>query len=148
MNKYVYIILALILAGLATGCKSKTTAMTTFSDLDGEWNIIEMNGNALNPEETHQLMVFDTSRQTLSGNAGCNRMSGKIDYNESQKNIIKFSRIVSTRMACMDMKYEDELLKTLGEVVRFATANDAKPLQAIAFYGADNSKLLVIEKKK
>lgn len=146
MNKYIYIALAVIVVGLA-GCKSKKAAIVTFSDLDGEWNIVEMNGNKLNPEETKQLLKIDTNGNILSGNAGCNRISGKIDYNESQKNNIKFSRVISTRMACMDMRYEDELLKTLDKVVRFGLEGNTKTVQSVALYGTDNSKLLVIEKK-
>ena len=47
--------------------------VASFSDLDGEWGVVEMNGKTLNPEETHQVLVFDVARQGLSGNAGCNR---------------------------------------------------------------------------
>ncbi|MDR0430543.1 MAG: META domain-containing protein [Tannerellaceae bacterium] len=147
MKKHLYTTLAIVCVGLAVGCKSKKATMVAFSDLEGEWNIVEMNGGKLDPEETRQLVVFDVDRQTLSGYAGCNRMSCQIDHNESQKNRIKFSKIVSTRMACMDMRYEHELLKTLDKVVRFGVEDDAKPLQSIAFYGADDTKLLVIGKK-
>jgi heat shock protein HslJ len=139
--------LAIILVGLV-GCKSKKAAMSTLAGLDGEWTIVEMNGNKLNPEETKQLIVFDVNGKTVSGNAGCNRMSGKIDYDVSQEKDIRFSRIIATRMACMDMRYEDELLKTLDKVARFDKENDpAKTIQSFAFYDTDGSKLFVIEKK-
>ena len=39
--------------------------------------VVEMNGKTLNPEETHQVLVFDVARQGLSGNAGCNRLMGE-----------------------------------------------------------------------
>ena len=68
-----YICLLLVGVGLFAGCKSKKAVVASFSDLDGEWGVVEMNGKTLNPEETHQVLVFDVARQGLSGNAGCNR---------------------------------------------------------------------------
>ena len=73
-----YICLLLVGVGLFAGCKSKKAVVASFSDLDGEWGVVEMNGKTLNPEETHQVLVFDVARQGLSGNAGCNRLMGKI----------------------------------------------------------------------
>ncbi|MDR1623559.1 MAG: META domain-containing protein [Tannerellaceae bacterium] len=142
--------LTIVLVGLVlVGCKSKKAAMSTLAGLDGEWNIVEMNGAKLNPDETKQLMVFDVNGKTISGNAGCNRMSGKIDYEASKEKGIRFSRIIATRMACMDMRYEDELLKTLDSVVRFdkEEGGSTKTSESFAFYGTDGSKLIVIEKK-
>ncbi|MDR1201532.1 MAG: META domain-containing protein [Tannerellaceae bacterium] len=143
-----YVLLIPVLFGMASCSTSKKATVDTLAGLDGEWNIVEMNGNQLNPEETKQLMIFDVNGKTLSGNAGCNRMSGKIEYDASQENDIRFSRIIATRMACMDMRYEDELLKTLDKVARFDKEDDpAKTTLSFAFYGTDGSKLLVIEKK-
>ena len=81
-----YICLLLVGVGLFAGCKSKKAVVASFSDLDGEWGVVEMNGKTLNPEETHQVLVFDVARQGLSGNAGCNRLMGKIEYNDAYKN--------------------------------------------------------------
>ena len=62
-----YICLLLVGVGLFAGCKSKKAVVASFSDLDGEWGVVEMNGKTLNPEETHQVLVFDVARQGLSG---------------------------------------------------------------------------------
>ncbi len=147
MKHFIYTLLTISLIALfMTSCKSNKV-VAAFSDLDGNWDIIEMNGITLDPQATSQTLSLDIDRETMSGNAGCNRMSGKIEYFPGQKDIIKFPRIVTTRMACQDMQLEDELLKTLDKVVRFATDTDTKPINRIAFYGIDNNKLLVIEKK-
>ena len=111
-----YICLLLVGVGLFAGCKSKKAVVASFSDLDGEWGVVEMNGKTLNPEETHQVLVFDVARQGLSGNAGCNRLMGKIEYNDAYKNIIKFPQVATTRMACPDMSGERELLEALNKV--------------------------------
>ena len=50
-----YICLLLVGVGLFAGCKSKKAVVASFSDLDGEWGVVEMNGKTLNPEEPHQV---------------------------------------------------------------------------------------------
>ncbi|MDR1403500.1 MAG: META domain-containing protein [Tannerellaceae bacterium] len=147
MNTYFYIVLVVVCAGLG-GCKAKKAAVGAFADLNGEWNIVEMNGNKLNPAETKQFMTLDASGMILSGHAGCNRMSGRIEHAEWPENNIRFSGVISTRMACLDMRYEDELFKTLDRIVRFEREEPGETgAQAVAFYGTDGGKLLVIEKK-
>ena len=44
------------------------------------------------------------------------------------------------------MQNEKELLKTLDRIVRFEAATEIKPINAIAFYGIDNTKYLLLEK--
>ena len=134
-----YICLLLVGVGLFAGCKSKKAVVASFSDLDGEWGVVEMNGKTLNPEETHQVLVFDVARQGLSGNAGCNRLMGKIEYNDAYKNIIKFPQVATT---------ERELLEALNKVVRFEAQGEAAPVTEIALFGTNNDKLLVIKKQK
>ena len=143
-----YICLLLVGVGLFAGCKSKKAVVASFSDLDGEWGVVEMNGKTLNPEETHQVLVFDVARQGLSGNAGCNRLMGKIEYNDAYKNIIKFPQVATTRMACPDMSGERELLEVLNKVVRFEAQGEVAPVTEIALFGTNNDKLLVIKKQK
>lgn len=148
MKKFLYLCLIFVGVGLFVSCKSKNVAVASFSDLDGEWNIVELNGKVLNPTDSRQFIAFDVPRQTLSGNAGCNRMMGKIEYDNARKNIIKFAQVATTRMACPDMSGERELLQAIEKTVRFAQEGNVTPVTKIAFYGTDNSKLMVIEKKK
>lgn len=147
MKKYFFLCLAVVGIVLFASCQSQKVAVASFSDLDGEWNVIELNGKKLDPAATHPFLVIDVARQHLSGNAGCNRMNGQIQYNDAQKNIVKFPQIATTRMACPDMTGEQEFLQALDKVVRFQAEGSGKPIQVVAFYGTDNSKLMVIEKK-
>lgn len=150
MNKrsFLYLCVIFIGIGLFTGCKAKKAVVASISDFDGEWGVVEMNGKALNPDETNQVLVFDIARQSLSGNAGCNRLMGKIEYNDAYKNIVKFPQVATTRMACPDMNGETELLGALNKVVRFEAQGEAKPVTEIALYGTNNDKLLVLKKQK
>jgi heat shock protein HslJ len=130
----------LCLAIIMAGCKLQKTS-AAFSVLDGEWSIIELNGNKLIPGATKQLLIFDVAAGRLSGDAGCNRISGNIvPVGGRQKNGIKFQGIVSTRKACLDMRLEDGLLRALDSVVRF----DGEDRGKIAFYGTDDRRLFVI----
>ena len=117
MKKYMYLCLAALSIGIFASCKAKKGVEATFSDLDGSWNIVELNGKVLNPAETNQVIEFDVARHSLSGRAGCNRMMGQIEYSDSRKNIIKFPQVATTRMACPDMSGERELLQALDKVV-------------------------------
>lgn len=147
-RSFLYLCVLFVGIGLFAGCKSKKAVVASISDLDGEWGVIEMNGKSLNPAETNQVMVFDIARQSLSGNAGCNRLMGKIEYNDSYKNIVKFPQVATTRMACPDMNGETELLGALNKVVRFEAQGGAKPITEIALFGTNNDKLLVLKKQK
>lgn len=148
MKKLIYVCLILTGIVLMGACRSQKAVVASFSDLDGEWKITELNGQAKNPAESRQMIVFDALRKHVSGNAGCNRMTGSVEYDESRKNIIKFSRMVTTRMACPDMAAEGEFLAALNKVVRFEAVGDATPVMEVAFYAADNDKVLVIKKQK
>lgn len=146
MKKVFYLFLVLVGLGIVSGCKTRTAPAAAFSDLNGDWNVVEINGQPVNPEQTHQMLSLDVARHTLSGNAGCNRMMGKIEYTDRQPNIIKFPNIATTRMACPDMKGEQELLEALGKVVRFAAVGEYRPIRRMALYGTDNTLLVVLER--
>ncbi len=142
MNKLVCLIIASL--GLFSGCRTHHAATTIpFSELQGEWNVIELNGASLNPKETHQFLSFDTESKRLSGNAGCNRIMGSLAYDAQQSDAIRFPQIATTRMACPDMKGEQELLQTLDKVARFGS----EKTNTVALYDQQGQKLLVLKRK-
>ena len=147
MKKYLFLCLAVVSIAVFASCKSQKAVVASFSDLDGEWSVVQLNGKKLDPADSKQLIVIDVARKHLSGNAGCNRMNGNIEYTDAQKNIIKFPQVATTRMACPDMKGEQEFLEALNKVVRFQAEGETKPVNTIALYGTDNGKLMVIQKK-
>lgn len=146
MKKYLFLCLAVVGIITFASCKTQKAVVATFSDLNGEWKVVELNGKKLDADN-RQLLVIDTARKHLSGNAGCNRMTGNIEYNDSQKNIIKFLQVATTRMACPDMEGEQEFLQALNKAVRFQAEGTTKPINEIVLYGTDNSKVMVLEKK-
>lgn len=116
--------------------------MTTLSDLDGEWNLIELNGDAVTSEQHRQFIVFDVDQKRYSGSAGCNRMSGEFEYDKNTPDKIRFSRAMTTRMACPILESEQKFLVALEEAVRFEVTSSG-----IALYNAGNTKSMVIKKK-
>jgi heat shock protein HslJ len=142
MKTTTYLALALLM--LAGGCKAQQTAIP-LSALQGEWNIIELNGRKLVPEETRQLLKFDAEASRINGNAGCNIFAGNIEHNSNNpQNNISFTKVISTRKACFDgMQLENELLKTLDKVSRFD-----REQEVVSFYDAENNKLFVISPRK
>lgn len=149
MRSIVYFLLLLASVGIMAGCKTHKAPAATFSDLNGDWAVVEINGQRMNPEQTHQVVTLNVTDRTLGGNAGCNRMMGKIEYNDRQPTIIKFPHIATTRMACPGepMERERELLDAMNKVVRFAAVGEYRPIRRIALYGTDNTLLVMLERQ-
>ena len=144
------VIVSLCMAGALialSSCRSSKDA-ATLSSINGEWNIIEINGAAVVPAPNQEFpfIGFDTNTGKVFGNSGCNRMMGSFDVN-AKPGTIDLGAMASTRMACPDMSGERELLQALDKVVRFDAVGEVKPVNKIALYGTDNTKLMVIEKK-
>ncbi len=142
-----YICLLLMGIVLSVGCKSKKAVAFSFPDLDGEWEVVEINGYRLDGEKPCPTLVFDMLRRGLSGNAGCNRLMGKIEFREKHENIIRFLQVATTRMACPDMDVEREFLAALERVVRFEPIGETAPVKEIAMFGPSGDKLLVLSQR-
>ncbi|MBN2660126.1 MAG: META domain-containing protein [Tannerellaceae bacterium] len=130
-----------------SGCKSSKEVTASFSDLDGEWNVVEMNNKKIIPEVSNQFITFEVSRKRISGNAGCNRFSGGIEYADAKKNSLRFQQIVSTRMACQDMSGEMEMFQALDKIVRFEPLEEGRPINSIALYSMDGNRIMIIGKR-
>ncbi len=142
--------LSLLIIAMISSCgSSKKMAAVNYADLSGEWEVIEMNGKTLVPGETGQFIEFDTAQNRVSGNSGCNRFTGGVEYNAARPQVIRFTQMASTRMACLDnnkMEWENEFLKTIDGVARFASLTP-QPVPTIALYGLNDARLFVLRKK-
>lgn len=82
MNK---VLVSICIAGAAlamSSCRSVEKAIP-LSSINGEWNIIEINGSKVTSGESRTLpfIAFDTATGRVSGSSGCNRMMGSFDVN-------------------------------------------------------------------
>jgi copper homeostasis protein (lipoprotein) len=78
------------------------------------WKLIEVRGQEIitpedQPKEPHFILLEQDS--VIVGNSGCNSFRGM--YELSDNNRLRFSNIASTRMACMDVSYENDFLQSL-----------------------------------
>ena len=77
----------------------------------------------------------------VNGNSGCNTIAGS--YELLEQNRIRFSQMISTKMACMDMEIESEFLNVLniadsyfikGDTIQFFRARMAPLAKFKAVY--------------
>lgn len=148
MRKYLfYIFVCLMSVGVLAACKTRKVVEATVSDLDGEWVVVEMNSKPLAAGENQPVMRLDILRRGLSGNAGCNRLMGQIEYDSDHRNIIRFLQVATTRMACPDMSVERAFLEALDKVARFEAVGEEAPVRRIALFGTKGEKLLELTKR-
>lgn len=140
------VFVSIIIAGAAlamTSCRSAKEA-TPLSSMNGEWNIIEINGSAVVPMQGQQLpfIGFDTSTGKVYGFSGCNRIIGTIDIN-AKAGTIDLGALGSTRMACPDMTMEQNVLGALAQVKGYKRMGKDN----MALCNASNRPVVVLVKK-
>lgn len=110
MNRKILFI-AMAGAALLTSCQS-TRHATSSSMIEGEWNIIEVNGSAVKAHPG-PYVGFNTRENSVYGNSGCNRISGSFDF-KGKKGQIELGQMLSTMMSCPDMELEQSILQALN----------------------------------
>lgn len=143
--KKVFVSICIVGAALAmSSCRSVEKAVP-LSSINGEWNIIEVNGTKVAPGESRTLpfIAFDTATGRLSGNSGCNRMMGGFDVN-AKPGSLELTNIASTRMMCPDMTTENNVLNALGQVKSYKKGGKDK----VYLCNASNRPVVVLEKKE
>jgi heat shock protein HslJ len=136
----------LLCSALFVGCKTTAKLNVTFADLNGEWNVVNINGIAPTGENKPYIGI-DSSTERLFGNAGCNRIMGQVDYPNTKKNNIRFINVATTRMACPDMSGEQTLVKLLNEVSRFEVQGTTLPVQKVVLFGMNGKPVITLERK-
>lgn len=130
------------------GCKTQKSTLS-FAELAGagEWNLIELNGNPVNEETYRSFFTFNMDKKQYAGNAGCNRMSGELNYDDAKPGMITFGRTLTTRMACPDLKSEQALLAAMQEVIRFEAAPADGGARQLVFLDKNGVRLFVVQNK-
>ena len=139
MNK---VLVSICIAGAAlamSSCRSVEKAIP-LSSINGEWNIIEINGSKVTSGESRTL---DTATGRVSGSSGCNRMMGSFDVN-AKPGSLELSAMGSTRMMCPDMTTERNVLSALAQVKGYKKAGKDK----LYLCNASNRPVITLEKKE
>lgn len=109
--------ISIIAAAIALCSCSATKTTDAAVDLNGEWDIVTVDGNAVDTTKTEfrPTLGFDIAKDNVFGCAGCNSINGKAKV-DATKQTISFSEIGTTLMLCANMEYEQQILKALESV--------------------------------
>ncbi len=136
--------LLLILGGLTlitSSCGSNKN-LFSLSSIDGEWNILKVNGDTVK-SESNPFIGFNISEKSVYGNSGCNSFSGEVVQKPSLTNSISFNNVATTQMFCHDMQIEKAILESLN-----ATRSFTKGLNGnIILLNGDGAEVLVLSKR-
>lgn len=128
---------------ILSSCRS-TKNILPLSSLNGEWYIIELNGMVVvpAPNQPFPVITFDASSGKVSGNSGCNRISGSF-HTDGKAGEIAFGPLAVTRMACPDMTLEQNVLKTMEKVRKYKSLG----VEMVGLCGSSKRPVAVLRKK-
>ena len=83
-----------------------------------QWVLVEMKGVPVQQsggrKDAH--ITFDVVAKRFSGNGGCNQING--NYRVDKKEV-RFTEILSTKMSCSDIEFENTFLSILGSIDKY-----------------------------
>ena len=89
------------------------------------WVLEEMGGSMVNKDQFGGKdvpnMEININTNRFSGYSGCNRMMGSLFY---QKDVLRFTQVAGTKMACPGMEKESEFLQNLQASTQYVIANN------------------------
>lgn len=114
----------------------------TLDELQGKWYVVSAFGQPI-PEtvETTPYLIFDTKENKVNGNAGCNLLSGNLEITDDSRLTITIPPVAMTRMACLDMETENNIVSALDSVKTFGRLDNRR----IALYSAGGAEVLVLQ---
>lgn len=132
MKNYFTKISLLFVVLLSFSCNSskKTIVDKPYDIVEKYWKLIEIRGQKVTADnfaskEPHLILKSTDNRVT--GNGGCNSFFGTYEL-QANFNRISFSKIGSTKMACMKPTVENEFLNILETVDNYTVKNDTLQL--------------------
>ena len=111
--KYLFIVFTLV------ACLDCTPKLSPDSNWTGRrWVLTEMKGVPvqLSGGRRDAYINFEAAEKRFTGNGGCNQVSG--NYSLDKKNI-HFGEVISTKMSCEDIQFENTFISTLNSIDRY-----------------------------
>lgn len=117
MKKILFIALAAVITSVS--CSPKLSPDAGWGNQ--RWVLTELKGVPvqLSGSRKDAFIEFSPADKRFSGNGGCNRINGS--YTVEKKDHISLGEVVSTKMSCNDISFENAFLSTLSDVNRFET---------------------------
>lgn len=111
--RYLFI---LLIAVLTIDCSPKLSPDAGWGQQN--WVLVEMKGVPVQQSggrrDAH--LRFEVREKKFSGNGGCNQLSGNYTIDKSD---IRFSEVISTKMSCVDIDFENTFLSILNNIDRY-----------------------------
>ena len=96
LMRYVWLMPALF--GLMVSCASDKTDAKA---LEGAWNIVEVDGEAVKVEaEEAPFIGFDMSEMSVHGKTDCNLFNASFELKPNDCSAVQLGEIITTMMAC------------------------------------------------
>lgn len=81
------------------------------------WKLNELSGKKIDSVNSQEpFILFIAADSSINGRMGCNRFGGKY---ATRGNLIRFSHLYSTKMACQDMWAETTFLGLIDSITEF-----------------------------
>ena len=111
--KYLFI---LFIAVIGLGCSPKLSPDAGWGR--ERWVLVEMKGVPVQQSGGRKdaFINFEVDQKRFRGNGGCNQINGNYSVD---KNSIQFSEVISTKMSCDDIEFENTFLSALGSINRY-----------------------------
>ena len=108
--KYLFIVFRIC---CLPGCTPKLSPDSNWTGR--RWVLTEMKGVPvqLSGGRRDAYINFEAAEKRFTGNGGCNQVSG--NYSLDKKNI-HFGEVISTKMSCPDIEFENTFLSTLNSI--------------------------------
>jgi heat shock protein HslJ len=98
---------------LLSGCENFAPVKREYALIGTKWILLELYGRPVikSPKSKESPFILLGENYKASAYAGCNKLFAVYDLYDGFR--IRFMRLASTRMACMDMKTEQILMEVL-----------------------------------
>lgn len=111
--------------------------------VSGDWAIIEVNGEPLNPDLPAYLK-FVTSEKRVYGNNGCNTLNASYEYSPEEHKLI-FSNMLSTMRLCNMQGVTDEMINLALNNTRTYSWDHTSDEYFLHFYDETGRKIMTLE---
>jgi len=109
-------LLILTIAVAAFNCSPKLSPDTGWGNQ--QWVLVEMKGVPVQQSggrrDAH--IAFDVTTKRFSGNGGCNQINGGYSVDKKE---IRFTEVLSTKMSCNDIEFENTFISILGSIDKY-----------------------------
>ena len=123
-----FMMYALLIPAMAVSFWSCSNSKTNVQQLEGKWNITEVNGESISTQENTPFMEFNMAEKKIHGNAGCNIFNTSLETDANDISALKIAQGMSTMMACPDMETESKILQAMTTVRAVKAGTDANQM--------------------